>query len=66
MSRSVRIQFEGALYHVTARGNERQAIVRDYQGGQRFLACLGSFRETRKLTPGTGFSPGGTTDCSPG
>jgi putative transposase len=28
MSRPLRIGFAGALYHVTARGNERKAIVR--------------------------------------
>jgi len=26
MARSLRIEFEGALYHVTARGNERKRI----------------------------------------
>jgi hypothetical protein len=29
VSRPLRIEFAGALYHVTARGNERKAIVRD-------------------------------------
>jgi putative transposase len=29
MARPLRLQFPGALYHVTARGNERKAIVRD-------------------------------------
>jgi hypothetical protein len=29
MARPLRIQFEGALYHVTTRGNERKAVVRD-------------------------------------
>ena len=29
MARSLRIEFEGALYHVTSRGNERRRIVRD-------------------------------------
>jgi len=29
MSRPLRIQFEGALYHVTSRGNEQQAIFLD-------------------------------------
>ena len=42
MARLLRIQFEGALYHVTARGNERKAIVRDDQDRQRFLDCLGA------------------------
>jgi len=42
MARPLRIQFEGALYHVTARGNERKALVRDDQDRQRFLDCLRS------------------------
>jgi putative transposase len=29
MSRPLRIEFPGACYHVTARGNEQKAIVRD-------------------------------------
>ncbi|PYV88948.1 MAG: hypothetical protein DMG05_14605, partial [Acidobacteria bacterium] len=36
------IEFEGASYHVTARGNERMAVVRDDQDRQRFLDRLGS------------------------
>ena len=29
MARQLRVTYEGAVYHVTARGNERRAIVRD-------------------------------------
>ncbi len=29
MSRSLRIQFPGAIYHVTVRGNERKMIYAD-------------------------------------
>jgi putative transposase len=29
MARPLRVQFSGALYHVTARGNERKPIFRD-------------------------------------
>ena len=29
MARPLRVQFPGALYHVTARGNERKPIFRD-------------------------------------
>jgi len=29
MARSLRIEFPGAIYHVTSRGNARQQIVRD-------------------------------------
>jgi len=38
MARSLRIEFPGAVYHVTSRGNERKAIFRE---GQRTI-YLGS------------------------
>jgi putative transposase len=31
MARPLRLEFAGALYHVTARGNERKPIYRDAQ-----------------------------------
>ena len=33
MARPLRISYPGAIYHVTARSNARQAIVRDEAGG---------------------------------
>lgn len=42
MARHARIQFEGAIYHVTFRGNERRAIFRDDTDRVRFLERLGS------------------------
>ena len=42
MARPLRIQYEGGLYHVTLRGNERQAIVRDDEDRQRFVEALGA------------------------
>ncbi|HWC65809.1 MAG TPA: transposase [Thermoanaerobaculia bacterium] len=42
MSRPLRLEFEGALYHVTARGNERTSIFRDDRDRARFLEMLGS------------------------
>jgi YD repeat-containing protein len=41
MARPLRIQFAGALYHVTARGNARQAIFRDDDDRQAFIDNLG-------------------------
>ena len=41
MARPLRLEFPGALYHVTARGNARQAIVLDDRDHAGFLACLG-------------------------
>lgn len=46
MARQLRLEFEGALYHVTARGNARQPIFQDDADRQRFLDLLG--QETRQ------------------
>ena len=40
MARPIRVEFEGAVYHVTARGNERRAIFRNDEDRQMFLATL--------------------------
>src|SRR5512139_4048541 len=49
MTRPLRIEFPGALYHVTARGNERKPIYRDAEDRQRFLQRLAGVVETYKL-----------------
>ncbi len=41
MARPLRIEFPGALYHVTARGNARQDIYLDARDSWRFLGLLG-------------------------
>ena len=40
MSRRLRIEFEGAIYHVMARGNARQKIVRDDADRRRLIDSL--------------------------
>jgi len=40
MSRPLRIEFEGAVYHVTSRGNARQNIYEDDTDRHRFLELL--------------------------
>jgi putative transposase len=40
MSRPLRIEYSGALYHITARGNERNPIYREDRDYQRFLEIL--------------------------
>ena len=45
MARPLRIQFEGALYHVTSRGNARQDIFLDDEDRSAFLATLGEVVE---------------------
>ena|SRR3989338_442997 len=40
MARPLRIQYEGALYHVTCRGNERKVIFKDNRDKKVFLDLL--------------------------
>lgn len=42
MARPLRLQFPGGIYHVTARGNDRQPIFADDVDCARFLAVLAS------------------------
>lgn len=41
MPRQVRIEFAGGMYHVMARGDRREAIVRDDEDRRTFLRTLG-------------------------
>lgn len=41
MARPLRLELPGALYHVTARGNAREAVYRDDHDRAAFLALLG-------------------------
>ncbi|HLC40708.1 MAG TPA: transposase [Methylomirabilota bacterium] len=40
MSRPLRLQFPGAVYHLTSRGNARQRIYQDDTDRQTFLDTL--------------------------
>ena len=40
MSRALRLEYEGAVWHVTSRGNERRAIFRDRNDDTTFLEFL--------------------------
>ena len=40
MARPLRIEYPGAYYHITSRGNERKAIFRDDQDRVKFLDLL--------------------------
>ena len=40
MARPLRLEFPGALYHVTARGNQRENIFDDNDDRRRFLLVL--------------------------
>ena len=45
MARPIRIEFAGAVYHVTARGNKRRAICYGNADRQVFLATVGEMVE---------------------
>ncbi len=45
MARPLRIEFAGALYHLTSRGDRREAIYEGAEDRQRFLAVLGDVAE---------------------
>ena len=45
MARPVRVEYANAVYHLTARGNERKAIYREDRDRQRFLETLDEARE---------------------
>ena len=40
MARNVRVEHEGAVYHVLCRGDRREAIFLDEKGRELFLATL--------------------------
>jgi putative transposase len=45
MARPLRIEYDGAVYHVTSRGNERKAIFRDHEDRMGFLETLRKINE---------------------
>ena len=47
MSRKLRIEYPGAMYHVMNRGDQREDIFRDDQDRQKFVSTLE--RETRSF-----------------
>jgi REP element-mobilizing transposase RayT len=49
MARPLRVLYPGALYHVTARGNERKPIYRTDADRERFLAVLAQAVERYRL-----------------
>jgi len=42
MARPIRIEFNGALYHVTSRGDRREAIYEDDADREWFLDAKGT------------------------
>ena len=52
MSRPLRLEHSGAIWHVASRGDERRAIFRDDADRERFLAILGSVAIRRHASRG--------------
>jgi REP element-mobilizing transposase RayT len=40
MSRPLRIEYPGAVYHITSRGNEKKAVFKDESDREAFLKTL--------------------------
>lgn len=40
MARQLRIEYPGAFYHITSRGNQKQAIFLQDRDRRHFLGCL--------------------------
>ena len=49
MARPLRVEFRGAFYHVTARGNERKRIFRDDGDRAAFLKRLAEVIRKQRL-----------------
>jgi putative transposase len=49
MARPLRVDYEGAIYHVTIRGNDRRNIFLDDRDRQRFLDRLGGCVEAHEI-----------------
>lgn len=45
MARPRRLEIQGAVYHVTARGNERRPVFRDDRDRREYLARIARYRE---------------------
>ena len=45
MARPLRIEYPGAFYHITSRGNERKAVFKSERDREKFLCYLGSATE---------------------
>jgi REP element-mobilizing transposase RayT len=48
MGRPLRIEYEGAVYHITSRGNERRKVFIDKEDREKFLDILREYHERFK------------------
>ena len=51
MSRPLRIEFHGSLYHVTSRGDRREAIYLDDTDRQQWLTLFGRLHPVAQPRP---------------
>ncbi len=45
MGRPIRIEYPGALYHITSRGNERKDIFQDGPDREKFLDIVADYHD---------------------
>ncbi len=45
MGRPIRIEYPGALYHITSRGNERKDIFQDGSDREKFLDIVADYHD---------------------
>ncbi len=45
MARKLRIEYDGALYHVIKRGNQRQNIFKAKEDNKRYLTLLSKYKD---------------------
>ena len=57
MARPIRIEYEGAVYHVTLRGNERKSIFKTDADRERFIRALSDSVDRFDIRKGIGASP---------
>jgi hypothetical protein len=48
MTRPLRIEYPGAVYHITPRGNEKEIVFKDDQDRENFLNTLRHFNKRYK------------------
>jgi REP element-mobilizing transposase RayT len=56
MARPLRIEYEGAFYHVTSRGNERKEIFRGLEDYERFKHYLREAQDKKHGDKGSGLN----------
>lgn len=50
MARKPRIEYEGAVYHVIVRGNQKQVVFHDKHDYKKYLSLLTSYKERTKFS----------------